>query len=119
VHEIAETIYLQDRLNERAEVLGHGQKQWLEIGLLLMQSPDLMMLDEPVAGMSLPERERTAELLTRLCQGRAVLVVEHDMQFVESIAHTVTVLHQGKVLAEGKMSDVKNDSKVIDVYLGH
>jgi urea transport system ATP-binding protein len=119
VHEIAETIYLKDRLDERAEVLGHGQKQWLEIGLLLMQDPELMMLDEPVAGMSVAEREKTAELLERLSQGRALLVVEHDMQFVESIAHAVTVLHQGKVLAEGKMEAVKNDPKVIDVYLGH
>ncbi len=119
VQEVAELIYLQDRLQDRAEELGHGQKQWLEIGLLLMQSPELMMLDEPVAGMSVPEREKTAELLRRMCQGRAVLVVEHDMKFVESIADTVTVLHQGKRLAEGKMSTVKNDAKVIDVYLGH
>ncbi|MEY2933251.1 MAG: Urea transporter ATP-binding protein UrtD [Pseudomonadota bacterium] len=119
VHEVAELIYLQDRLQQRAEELGHGQKQWLEIGLLLMQSPELMMLDEPVAGMSMAEREKTAELLRRMCQGRAVLVVEHDMKFVESIADTVTVLHQGKRLAEGKMSAVKNDAKVIDVYLGH
>jgi urea transport system ATP-binding protein len=119
VEEIADMIYLSSRLSDIAGELGHGQKQWLEIGLLLMQSPDLMMLDEPVAGMSVTERQRTGELLKRMCQGRAVLVVEHDMQFVESIADTVTVLHQGKVLAEGKMSAVKNDPKVIDVYLGH
>jgi urea transport system ATP-binding protein len=87
--------------------------------MLLIQSPQLMMLDEPVAGMSVHEREKTAELLKLLGKGRAVLVVEHDMQFVESIADTVTVLHQGKLLAEGKMSAVKNDPKVIDVYLGH
>ena len=119
VEEIAELIYLQDRLWDLAEEISHGQKQWLEIGMLLMQSPELMMLDEPVAGMSMAERQKTAELLQRLCQGRAVLVVEHDMQFVESIADTVTVLHQGKLLAEGKMHDVKNDPRVIDVYLGH
>ena len=119
VHEIAETIYLKDRLDERAEVLGHGQKQWLEIGLLLMQSPELMMLDEPVAGMSLPEREKTAELLRGLARGRAVLVVEHDMKFVERIADTVTVLHQGRLLTEGKLESVRNDPKVIEVYLGH
>jgi urea transport system ATP-binding protein len=119
VQEVAELIYLEDRLHDRAEILGHGQKQWLEIGLLVMQSPDLMMLDEPVAGMSLPEREKTAALLKRLGQGRAVLVVEHDMQFVESIADTVSVLHQGKLLAEGKMGVVKHDPKVIEVYLGH
>jgi urea transport system ATP-binding protein len=119
VEEIAELIYLKDRLHERAEILGHGQKQWLEIGLLLIQDPSLMMLDEPVAGMSVSEREKTGALLKRLGQGRAVLVIEHDMQFVESIADTVTVLHQGKLLAEGKMAAVKNDPKVIDVYLGH
>lgn len=119
VEEIAELIYLKDRLHERAEILGHGQKQWLEIGLLLIQDPDLMMLDEPVAGMSVSEREKTGALLKRLGQGRAVLVIEHDMQFVESIADTVTVLHQGKLLAEGKMAAVKNDPRVIDVYLGH
>jgi urea transport system ATP-binding protein len=119
VEEIAEWIYLRDRLDDRAEILGHGQKQWLEIGMLLMQSPELMMLDEPVAGMSVAERAKTADLLRRMSKGRAVLVVEHDMQFVESIADTVTVLHQGRVLAEGKMSAVKNDPKVIDVYLGH
>jgi urea transport system ATP-binding protein len=119
VEEIAEMIYLKDRLNDPAAILGHGQKQWLEIGLLLIQSPRLMMLDEPVAGMSVHEREKTAELLKRLSQGRAVLVVEHDMQFVESIADTVTVLHQGKLLAEGKMAAVKDDPRVIEVYLGH
>lgn len=119
VEEIAELIYLKDRLHERAEILGHGQKQWLEIGLLLIQDPFLMMLDEPVAGMSVSEREKTGALLKRLGQGRAVLVIEHDMQFVESIADTVTVLHQGKLLAEGKMAAVKNDPRVIDVYLGH
>jgi urea transport system ATP-binding protein len=119
VQQVAELVYLKDRLHDRAEILGHGQKQWLEIGMLLIQSPDLMMLDEPVAGMSVNERQKTAELLKQLGKGRAVLVVEHDMQFVESIADTVTVLHQGKLLAEGKMAAVKNDPKVIDVYLGH
>ena len=119
VEQVAELVYLKDRLHHRAEILGHGQTQWLEIGMLVIQSPDLMMLDEPVAGMSVNEREKTAELLEQLARGRAVLVVEHDMQFVESIAHTVTVLHQGKLLAEGKMAQVKNDQKVIDVYLGH
>jgi urea transport system ATP-binding protein len=84
-----------------------------------MQNPELMMLDEPVAGMSVQERERTAELLNTLCNGRSVIVVEHDMQFVKRIAHKVTVLHQGKLLAEGKMEAVQSDPKVIEVYLGH
>jgi urea transport system ATP-binding protein len=119
VREVAATIYLEERLHDRAESLGHGQKQWLEIGMLLIQDPELMMLDEPVAGMSPPERERTGRLLQQLCRGRAVLVVEHDMQFVESFADNVTVLHQGRLLAEGKMNAVKNDPRVIDVYLGH
>lgn len=119
VEEVAEIIYLKDRLHECADVLGHGQKQWLEIGMLLIQNPDLMMLDEPVAGMSPPEREKTAVLLKALCKDRAVIVVEHDMQFVERIADRVTVLHQGRHLAEGRMDVVQKDRAVIDVYLGH
>jgi len=119
VHEIAELVHLADHLHERAESLSHGQKQWLEIGSLLIQDPELLMLDEPVAGMSVHEREQTAELLGTLCDGRSVVVVEHDMQFVARIAHKVTVLHQGKLLAEGKMEAVQSDPKVIEVYLGH
>lgn len=119
VESIAETIFLQDDLGKPAGLLSHGQKQWLEIGMLLIQKPDLLMLDEPVAGMSVAERKQTAELLNRITQGRSVIVIEHDMQFVEDIAHRVTVLHQGKVLSEGSMERVKNDPKVIEVYLGH
>jgi urea transport system ATP-binding protein len=119
VEEIAEIIELSSRLDEPAELLSHGQKQWLEIGMLLIQDPQVMMLDEPVAGMSVPEREKTAELLKTICKGCAVIVVEHDMDFVRSIAHRVTVLHQGKWLAEGSMEKVQNDPKVIEVYLGH
>ncbi len=119
IHEIAETIFLKDQLLERAEFLSHGQKQWLEIGMLLIQDPELLMLDEPVAGMSVGERIKTAELLNQIIVGRSVLVIEHDMKFVEDIAHRVTVLHQGKVLSEGSMERVKNDPKVIEVYLGH
>jgi urea transport system ATP-binding protein len=119
VREIADTIYLEDYLDRLAETLSHGQKQWLEIGMLLMQDPELLMLDEPVAGMSVSERTRTAELLGRVSKGRAVVVIEHDMKFVESIAHRVTVLHQGKVLAEGNMAKIQNDPQVKEVYLGH
>jgi urea transport system ATP-binding protein len=119
VREIAGMIFLEDQLDRMAETLSHGQKQWLEIGMLLMQDPELLMLDEPVAGMSVSERTRTAELLGRVSKGRAVVVIEHDMKFVESIAHRVTVLHQGKVLAEGNMAKIQNDPQVKEVYLGH
>jgi len=119
VEEVAATIFLSDELHMTAGLLSHGQKQWLEIGMLLIQEPDLLMLDEPVAGMSVSERKKTAELLKRITQGRSVLVVEHDMQFVEDIADRVTVMHQGKMLSEGSMNRVKNDPNVIEVYLGH
>jgi urea transport system ATP-binding protein len=119
VEETAETIFLQEQLHRPAGLLSHGQKQWLEIGMLLIQKPDLLMLDEPVAGMSVAERKRTAELLNRITKGRSVIVIEHDMQFVEDIAHKVTVMHQGKTLSEGSMEKVKGDPKVIEVYLGH
>ncbi|KTT05130.1 urea ABC transporter ATP-binding protein [Pseudomonas oryzihabitans] len=119
VEEVAGQIFLADLLHQQADLLSHGQKQWLEIGMLLMQDPELLMLDEPVAGMSVSERAQTAELLNRISEGRSVLVIEHDMEFVKSIAHKVTVLHQGKVLAEGSMEAVQSDPKVIEVYLGH
>ncbi len=119
VRTVADEIGLGDRLDTEAGLLSHGEKQWLEIGMLLMQEPELMMLDEPIAGMSTRERELTAALLKRICRNRAVIVIEHDMDFVERIAHKVTVMHQGKILAEGPMEKVKNDPKVIDVYLGH
>ncbi|HEX4939672.1 MAG TPA: urea ABC transporter ATP-binding protein UrtD [Candidatus Kapabacteria bacterium] len=119
VEEIAEMIFLKDLLGKEAGLLSHGQKQWLEIGMLLIQNPDLLMLDEPVAGMSVAERKQTAELLHRITKNRSVIVIEHDMQFVEDIADRVTVLHQGKVLSEGSMERVKTDPKVVEVYLGH
>jgi urea transport system ATP-binding protein len=119
IEEVADMIFLADQLHERAENLSHGQKQWLEIGMLLIQDPELLMLDEPVAGMSVSERRKTAELLNKIIVGRSVIVIEHDMKFVEDIAHRVTVLHQGKVLSEGSMEHVKSDPKVIEVYLGH
>jgi urea transport system ATP-binding protein len=119
IESTAETVNLSNSLNVTAGLLSHGQKQWLEIGMLLIQDPDLLMLDEPVAGMSVAERKTTAELLNRITKGRSVIVIEHDMQFVEDIADRVTVMHQGKVLAEGSMDHVKNDPKVKQVYLGH
>ena len=119
VEEIAEMIFLADHLDDRAEFLSHGQKQWLEIGMLLIQDPELLMLDEPVAGMSVSERVKTAELLNRIIKGRSVIVIEHDMKFAEDIATRVTVLHQGKVISEGDMAHVKADPKVVEVYLGH
>jgi len=119
VEEIAQMIFLENQLDERAAVLSHGQKQWLEIGMLLIQDPELLMLDEPVAGMSVAERKKTAELLQRIIQDRSVIVIEHDMGFVEDIAHKVTVLHQGRILSEGSMATVKADPKVVEVYLGH
>jgi urea transport system ATP-binding protein len=119
VEEIAEAIYLADHLHRGADGLSHGQKQWLEIGMLLIQEPELLMLDEPVAGMTPAERRRTAELLKGLSENRALIVIEHDMEFVKNIADRVTVLHQGKWLAEGSMDFVQADPKVIEVYLGH
>jgi urea transport system ATP-binding protein len=119
VRDVAHMIFLDEHLDRMAETLSHGQKQWLEIGMLLMQDPELLMLDEPVAGMSVSERVRTAELLERVSKGRAVIVIDHDMKFVESIAHRVTVLHQGKVLAEGSMTTIQDNPQVKEVYLGH
>lgn len=119
VQAVAADIGLDERLDTEAGLLSHGQKQWLEIGMLLMQEPELLMLDEPIAGMSARERELTAELLQRICKNRSVIVIEHDMEFVARIAHKVTVMHQGKILAEGPMDKVQADPKVIDVYLGH
>jgi len=119
IESVAESVYLKDFLDIEGAFLSHGQKQWLEIGMLLMQDPELLMLDEPVAGMSPAEREQTAELLKRICQNRSILVIEHDMELVERIAHKVTVLHLGKILAEGSMTEIQNNERVQDVYLGH
>ena len=119
VEEVARSVFLHDHLDRPAGILSHGQKQWLEIGMLLIQDPALLMLDEPVAGMSVSERAKTAELLRRIIQRRSVLVIEHDMGFVESIADKVMVLHQGRVISEGSIAHVKADRRVVDVYLGH
>jgi urea transport system ATP-binding protein len=119
IEETAEMVFLQEHLGMQADLLSHGQKQWLEIGMLLIQQPSLLMLDEPVAGMSVAERKKTAELLLKITKDRSVIVIEHDMNFVADIADRVTVLHQGKVLSEGSMDHVQKDPKVIEVYLGH
>ncbi len=111
-------IRLADAADRVAGLLSHGQKQWLEIGMLLMQEPRLLLLDEPVAGMSDEETERTAELLLTLAGRHSVVVVEHDMAFVSKIARKVTVLHEGAVLAEGDMETIQANERVIEVYLG-
>lgn len=116
--QVLETIGLPDQKSDRAGILSHGQKQWLEIGLLLIQDPILLLIDEPVAGMTDNEAERTAELLLSLEGSHSVVVVEHDMKFVRSIARNVTVLDQGAVLKEGTMDEIQEDPGVIDVYLG-
>ena len=118
IDEVVESIGLTEQLYTEAGYLSHGQKQWLEIGMLLMQRPKLLLVDEPVAGMTHQEMDRTAELLKTLAGNQSVIVVEHDMDFVRSLESPVTVLHQGSVLAEGSMDAVQNDQRVIDVYLG-
>jgi urea transport system ATP-binding protein len=119
IDEVASQVNLKDQLRKKSGLLSHGQKQWLEIGMLLMQEPELMLLDEPVAGMSPREREQTAELLRTISLGKSLVVIEHDMDFVKSIASKVTVLHQGRLLSEGTIDQVQKDPRVIDVYLGH
>ncbi len=118
IDEVLDIIGLGGERDRLAGSLSHGQKQWLEIGMLLMQNPKLLLVDEPVAGMTHQEMDRTAELLTSLAGEHSVVVVEHDMDFVRSIARKVTVLHQGSVLAEGSMDEVQNNPKVVEVYLG-
>ena len=116
--DIMGVIDLASQADRLAGLLSHGQKQWLEIGMLLMQEPQLLLLDEPVAGMTDDETEKTAELFKTLAGERSLVVVEHDMEFVEEIASTVTVLHEGSVLAEGRMEDIQSNDRVIEVYLG-
>ncbi|MCO6364334.1 urea ABC transporter ATP-binding protein UrtD [Paracoccus sp. 08] len=118
VSELATEVGLADQLPRPAGELSHGQKQWLEIGMLLASDPRLLLVDEPAAGMTLAEREQTTTLLCRLAETRAVVVVEHDMDFVRRLNCKVTVLHQGSVLAEGSLDHVTRNPDVIDVYLG-
>jgi urea transport system ATP-binding protein len=118
IDEVLDIIGLSGQRHALGRILAHGQKQWLEIGMLLMQNPELLLVDEPVAGMTPHEIERTAELLRSLAGEHSVVVVEHDMSFVRSIARRVTVLHEGHVIAEGDMDTVQKDLRVIEVYLG-
>jgi urea transport system ATP-binding protein len=118
IDEILGVIGLGDRRKEKAGALSHGQKQWLEIGMLLMQEGQLLLLDEPVAGMTDHETETTASLLLEIARDRSIVVVEHDMEFVRALGAKVTVLHEGTVLAEGSIDTVQADHRVIEVYLG-
>ncbi len=115
---LADQIGLANVIDRKAGELSHGQKQWLEIGMLLAQDPELLLVDEPAAGMTVGEREQTTELLRETAKSRAVVVVEHDMEFVRRLDCKVTVLHEGSVLAEGSIDHVTSDDKVIEVYLG-
>jgi urea transport system ATP-binding protein len=118
IEEIAEEIGLLGSLTRIAGELSHGQKQWLEIGMLLAQEPRLLLVDEPAAGMTVEEREKTTDILKRAAETRAVVVVEHDMEFVRRLNCKVTVLHEGSVLAEGNLDHVTSNPRVIEVYLG-
>ena len=118
IEQVLETTALAPHQERRAGDLSHGQKQWLEIGMLLMQDPELLLVDEPAAGMTDEETEQTAALLTRIAGTRSVVVVEHDMAFVRGLDCRVTVLHEGAVLAEGTLDAVQNDARVVEVYLG-
>lgn len=118
IHDTLALIGLTERMAVPAGILAHGEKQWLEIGMLLVQKPRLLLLDEPVAGMTRQERNRTGELLQSIAHRCSVVVVEHDMEFVRNFAKTVTVLHLGQLLCEGAVEDVQKDERVVKVYLG-
>jgi urea transport system ATP-binding protein len=116
---LLETIGLEAKANLPSELLSHGEKQRLEIGMLVAQSPDLLLVDEPVAGLTDEETENVGNLLLALAESHSIMVIEHDMEFVRQIARQVTVLHQGSVLCEGSMDEIQSDPRVIEVYLGH
>ena len=118
IAEVLDTIGLTEVVDQEAGALSHGQKQWLEIGMLLMQEPELLLVDEPAAGMTDSETAKTAEMLKKIAGTHSVVVVEHDMEFVRSLECRVTVLHEGSVLAEGSLEKVQSDPQVIEVYLG-
>ncbi|HAM73726.1 MAG TPA: ABC transporter ATP-binding protein, partial [Verrucomicrobiales bacterium] len=118
IHEVLTTIGLADKASTPAGALSHGQKQWLEIGMLLAQNPRLLLVDEPAAGMTDEETHKTGELLLSLAGRHSIVVIEHDMTFVRQIARKVTVLHQGTVLCEGTVDEVQSDPRVVEVYLG-
>ena len=116
--EIINTINLEEKKNLIAKNLSHGEKQWLEIGMLLMQESDLLLIDEPVAGMTETETKKTSDLLLNIAKDRTIIIVEHDMNFIESLNVEIIVLHEGRVLTRGNMNSIKRNKQVIDVYLG-
>ncbi len=118
IHEVMKTIGLTSKAETKAGALSHGQKQWLEIGMLLAQNPRLLLVDEPAAGMTDEETHETGELLMSLAGQHSIIVIEHDMVFVRQIARRVTVLHQGHILCEGTVDEVQNNERVVEVYLG-
>lgn len=118
IEEVVELVALKEKCADLAGSLSHGQKQWLEIGMLIIQNPDLLLVDEPAAGMTDSETEKTAELLKDITGKHSVVVVEHDMDFIKALNSPVTVLHEGSVLAEGTLAQVQNNERVIEVYLG-
>ena len=118
IYSVLETVGLTEKANGKAGALSHGEKQWVEIGMVVAQDPELVLLDEPVAGMSIQETERTAELILSINKTHSVLVIDHDMDFIKDISQKVTVLHDGTVLCEGTMDEVQKDERVIEKYLG-
>jgi urea transport system ATP-binding protein len=119
VHEILRIVGLGAKAHREAGILAHGEKQWLELGMLMAQDPELLLVDEPVAGMTPRESERTGELLLAMARKRTLLVIDHDMTFVRQIASKVTVLHEGRMLSQGTIREVQENPKVVEVYLGH
>ena len=118
IHQALQRINLSDKTRIRAGSLSHGEKQWLEIGMVILQDPELLLVDEPVAGMTDKETEQTGILLQTLAEQHAIVVIEHDMEFVRQIARTVTVLHEGTVICEGSVEKVQADPRVVEIYLG-